>query len=200
MARLRIMHISTRLILGGSQENTVLSCEGQADRGHTVSLVYGPIYGPEGSLLERVKRHGGVETIETPRLVRQVSPVKDLRCYDDLRGIIRGWKPDVVHTHSSKAGILARLAAWKQRVPCVVHTIHGPTPCASRPWPRASAAASSTSRSTRAWRRSRSSIRPGCGQTCARNWALPRTTSSWAPCRVLPSSRATTTCLTHSSH
>ncbi|MHC4303171.1 MAG: glycosyltransferase family 4 protein [Planctomycetota bacterium] len=125
MARLRIMHISTRLILGGSQENTVLSCEGQADRGHTVSLVYGPIYGPEGSLLERVKRHGGVETIETPRLVRQVSPVKDLRCYDDLRGIIRGWKPDVVHTHSSKAGILARLAAWKQRVPCVVHTIHG---------------------------------------------------------------------------
>ena len=42
MAPLRIMHISTRLILGGSQENTVLSCEGQADRGHTVSLVYGP--------------------------------------------------------------------------------------------------------------------------------------------------------------
>ncbi len=58
-APLRIMHISTRLILGGSQENTVLSAEGQADLGHAVSMVYGPIYGPEGSLLDRVRRHGG---------------------------------------------------------------------------------------------------------------------------------------------
>ena len=122
---LRIMHISTRLILGGSQENTVLSCEGQADAGHTVSLVYGPIYGPEGSLLERLKHHGGIETIETPNLVRDLSPLRDVRCYFDLKRIIAQHKPDVVHTHSSKAGILGRLAAWKARVPCVVHTIHG---------------------------------------------------------------------------
>ncbi len=119
------MHISTRLILGGSQENTVLSAEGQADAGHDVSLVYGPIYGPEGSLLERVTAHGGIETIETPRLVRQLAPIRDLRCYFDLRSIIRERKPDVVHTHSSKAGVLGRLAAWKERVPCVAHTIHG---------------------------------------------------------------------------
>ncbi len=122
---IRIMHISTRLILGGSQENTVLSCEGQADLGHTVSLVYGPIYGPEGSLLERVKQHGGIETIQTPNLVRDLSLVRDVRCYFDLKRIIADWKPDIVHTHSSKAGILGRLAAWKMRVPCVVHTIHG---------------------------------------------------------------------------
>lgn len=122
---MRIMHISTRLILGGSQENTVLSCEGQADRGHDVSLVFGPIYGPEGSMLERVQRHGGIETIETPRLVRQIAPIKDMRSTRDLRKIIRAWKPDVVHTHSSKAGILGRIAAWKELTPCVVHTIHG---------------------------------------------------------------------------
>ena len=67
---LRIMHISTRLILGGSQENSVLSCEGQVERGHQVSLVYGPIYGPEGSLLDRVHKHDRIETIETPHLVR----------------------------------------------------------------------------------------------------------------------------------
>lgn len=119
------MHISTRLILGGSQENTVLSCEGQADAGHTVRLVYGPIYGPEGSLLERVKQHGGIETIETSNLVRDLSPVRDVRCYFDLKRIIADWKPDVVHTHSSKAGVLGRLAAWRARVPCIVHTIHG---------------------------------------------------------------------------
>jgi glycosyltransferase involved in cell wall biosynthesis len=119
------MHISTRLILGGSQENTVLSCAGQADAGHAVSLVYGPIYGPEGSLLERARAHGGYETIETPDLVRQVAPWRDRRCYGALRAIMREWKPDVVHTHSSKAGILGRLAAWRERVPCVIHTIHG---------------------------------------------------------------------------
>jgi len=122
---MRIMHISTRLILGGSQENTVLSCEGQADDGHKVSLVFGPIYGPEGSMLDRVRAHGKIETIETPRLVREVAPIKDWRCARDLKKIIRDWKPDVVHTHSSKAGILGRAAAWRCRVPCVVHTIHG---------------------------------------------------------------------------
>lgn len=121
----RIMHISTRLILGGSQENTVLSCEGQVANGHTVSLVYGPIYGPEGSMLDRVRAHGGIEAIETPNLVRQLAPLRDARCLRDLRRLMRAWKPDVVHTHSSKAGILGRMAAWREDVPCVVHTIHG---------------------------------------------------------------------------
>jgi glycosyltransferase involved in cell wall biosynthesis len=119
------MHISPRLILGGSQENTVLSCEGQVDDGHPVALVYGPIYGPEGSLRERARDHGGIELIETPHLVRRLSPLHDALCKGALRRIIRRWKPDVVHTHSSKAGVLGRLAAWKEQVPCVVHTIHG---------------------------------------------------------------------------
>jgi glycosyltransferase involved in cell wall biosynthesis len=121
----RIMHISTRLILGGSQENTVLSCEGQAERGHDVSLVFGPIYGPEGSLLERARAHGGIECIETPHLIRPLHPIRDWRCYRDLLRLIREWKPDVVHTHSSKAGILGRAAAWKCDVRCIIHTIHG---------------------------------------------------------------------------
>jgi len=128
---MRIMHISTRLILGGSQENTVLSCEGQSRRGHDVALVFGPIYGPEGSLLAHVKAFRtsddrAIETIETPNLTRELHPLKDWRCYQDLRRLIRDWKPDVVHTHSSKAGILGRFAAWKERVSCVIHMIHGP--------------------------------------------------------------------------
>ena len=111
----------------------MLSCEGQAapPYNHDVSLVFGPIYGPEGSLLQRVQQfHAAnrktIQTIETPNLVRELNPLKDLKCYFDLRRIIREWKPDVVHTHSSKAGILGRLAAWKESVPCVIHTIHGP--------------------------------------------------------------------------
>jgi glycosyltransferase involved in cell wall biosynthesis len=122
---MNIMHISTRLILGGSQENTVLSCMGQADDGHHVDLVYGPIHGPEGTLLPDVEAHGGINTIETPNLVREISPQRDLACYQELIECIRERKPDVVHTHSSKAGILGRSAAWKAGVPAVIHTIHG---------------------------------------------------------------------------
>ncbi len=134
---LTILHISTRLILGGSQENTVLSCEGQAELGHEVHLAYGPIFGPEGSLYERASSFRAstgarIGMHELPNLVREIHPIKDLRCLRrDLRGLIREIEPDVVHTHSSKAGILGRWAAWitrdrRGRRPGVVHTIHGP--------------------------------------------------------------------------
>lgn len=136
---LTILHISTRLILGGSQENTVLSCEGQAEAGHEVHLAFGPIYGPEGSLLERVSafrtRDGRrIHLHELPNLVREINPVKDHFCFHrDLKRLIAEVEPDVVHTHSSKAGILGRWAAWRARRggglggrPAVVHTIHGP--------------------------------------------------------------------------
>lgn len=123
----RIMHISTRLILGGSQENTVLSCEGQAALGHEVHLAYGPIHGPEGSMLDRVRAFGRIETHEVPHLVRPVRPIADWRAQGELRRLIDRIQPDVVHTHSSKAGILGRIAAWNARCkPVVVHTIHGP--------------------------------------------------------------------------
>lgn len=114
---MRILHVSTRLILGGSQENTVLSCEGQARLGHEVHLAFGPIYGPEGSMLRRVEafrtRDGrGITTHEIPHLVRQVSPIADARAYRELKALVRRVRPDIVHTHSSKAGILGRAAAW----------------------------------------------------------------------------------------
>lgn len=129
---MRILHVSTRLILGGSQENTVLSCEGQARLGHEVHLAFGPIYGPEGSLLARVQAFrtatgAGVTTHVVPDMVRQVHPLRDVRAYRQLRALIGQLRPDVVHTHSSKAGIIGRAAAWASRPrPATVHTIHGP--------------------------------------------------------------------------
>ncbi|GAB5497213.1 MAG: glycosyltransferase family 4 protein [Phycisphaerales bacterium] len=134
---LKILHISTRLILGGSQENTVLSCEGQARLGHEVHLAFGPIFGPEGSMLERVQNYRtddgrGIKTHELPNMVREVNPFKDHFCFHrDLKNLMRDVQPDVVHTHSSKAGILGRWAAWKFGAnngnrPAIVHTIHGP--------------------------------------------------------------------------
>ncbi|MEL6329952.1 MAG: glycosyltransferase family 4 protein [Planctomycetota bacterium] len=151
MPALRILHISTRLILGGSQENTVLSCEGQAGLGHDVHLAFGPIFGPEGSLLERAQQFrtsdGRAITLhQIPSLVREINPRKDWACLFALKRLIEEIEPDIVHTHSSKAGILGRAAAWaihrrnlrtpgsatqvpggSSRVtPAVIHTIHGP--------------------------------------------------------------------------
>src|SRR5688572_28081557 len=118
---MKILHLITRLILGGAQENTVLTCEGLAKRGHEVTLAFGPIYGPEGSLLERAKT-GGYELVELSAMVRSVNPWTDWRCYQQCRRLIRRLKPDVVHTHSSKAGIVGRAAATAEGVPAVVHT------------------------------------------------------------------------------
>ncbi|MEX0744196.1 MAG: glycosyltransferase, partial [Phycisphaeraceae bacterium] len=127
-----ILHIITRLILGGAQQNTVMSCAAQVAAGHDVTLAYGPIHGPEGSLLEQAQL-SGARLVEVPSLRRAVSPAHDPACYFALRKLVREVQPDVVHTHSSKAGILGRAAAWAQRRantdgrlrPIVVHTVHG---------------------------------------------------------------------------
>src|SRR4051794_15601019 len=102
---MRIIHVITRLIVGGAQENTLLSCEGQHDLGHEVTLITGPALGPEGSLLERATRYGyRVEVIEQMR--RAILPLKDFGTYRRLVRRFRELRPDVVHTHSSKAGIV----------------------------------------------------------------------------------------------
>lgn len=122
---MRVMHVITRFIRGGAQENTLLTLRGQvAAWPGEVVLVTGPTTGPEGSLLSDAEKLG-VPIIEVPTMLREVSPLNDWRAYWSLRKLIRDWRPDVVHTHSSKAGVLGRLAAAHERVPRIIHTIHG---------------------------------------------------------------------------
>src|SRR6266550_7780304 len=121
---MRIVHIITRLIVGGAQENTLISCEGQHRHGHEVTLMTGPAIGPEGSLMERAAAGGyRVEVVDQMR--RAILPGKDYSTYRWLVKRLRENAPDVVHTHSSKAGIIGRYAAKKAGVPAVIHTIHG---------------------------------------------------------------------------
>ena len=121
---MKIAHIITRLSVGGAQENTLLSCEGQHARGHEVTLITGPAEGPEGSLMERARGAGyRVEVVE--EMKRAILPVKDWKTYRALARRLRELNPDVVHTHSSKAGIIGRYAARAAGVRAVIHTIHG---------------------------------------------------------------------------
>lgn len=125
MARkLNVCHVITRMIVGGAQENTLYSCQGLLEHGHNVTLVTGPSPGPEGELLSRTCPPG-LEVIEIPEMVRELNPSKDFTAYRKLRRLFHERNFDVVHTHASKAGILGRLAAWREKVPFVVHTVHG---------------------------------------------------------------------------
>jgi len=121
---LNIAHVITRLIIGGAQENTLQTVENQYSLdGHHVTLITGPATGPEGSLMERAA-HGGFRLETIPSLVRSIHPYHDWRAYRELLHLLKEIDPDIVHTHSSKAGILGRRAAFRLGLP-VVHTIHG---------------------------------------------------------------------------
>ncbi len=121
---MKTVHFITRLIVGGAQENTLLTCEDQIRlHGDDVLLVTGPGLGPEGSLEERAKRNG-VPMRVLPNLVRAIRPWSDWRAYRELKQVLREYRPDVLHTHSSKAGVIGRAAGAAVGVP-VVHTVHG---------------------------------------------------------------------------
>jgi glycosyltransferase involved in cell wall biosynthesis len=122
---MRIAHVITRMIIGGAQENTLLTCEDLVrDYGDDVLLITGPPLGPEGSLLERA-RASGVPTIVLPELRREIQPLRDLAAYRALKHRLRVFAPEVVHTHSGKGGLLGRMAASAINVPVIVHTVHG---------------------------------------------------------------------------
>jgi len=124
--RIRCIHVITRLILGGAQENTLLTVEGLCRTpGYETLLVTGPAVGPEGSLLDRARRNN-VPCLVLPSLKRAISPWHDVVAYRALLDLFRDRRPHIVHTHSSKAGILGRIAASRAGVPVIVHTIHGP--------------------------------------------------------------------------
>ncbi len=124
---MRVAHVITRLIVGGAQENTIASVLGLRQKpGLEVSLISGPTSGPEGSLEPRVAQIPGLLTI-VPELVRPISPLQDWLALRKLTRLFREQRPDIVHTHSGKAGVLGRLAAHAAGVPIIVHTIHGPS-------------------------------------------------------------------------
>ena len=130
---MKVVHVITRLIIGGAQENTLLTCEGlHRDYGDQVTLISGPALGPEGSLVERAER-GGYGFRLLPELRRAVSIRRDWASYRLLLALFRELRPDIVHTHSSKAGILGRAAAAKLHIPAV-HTVHGPSFHPGQPW------------------------------------------------------------------
>ncbi len=125
---MKIVHIITRLILGGAQENTLITCKVLAQRGHDVTLVTGPALGPEGELFNQAQGQD-YKVVVVDRLRRAINPFNDAVSYFRIKKLLRQLQPDIVHTHSAKAGILGRFAGNKLKTQNpklkIVHTLHG---------------------------------------------------------------------------
>ncbi|XZE54759.1 glycosyltransferase family 4 protein [Planctomycetaceae bacterium SH139] len=122
---MRVAHLITRMIIGGAQENTLFNClDLIRQHGDEVLLITGPALGPEGDLLSQ-GRGGELPVRKLDSLRRSLHPLRDWRAFREITQVLKEFRPDVVHTHSAKAGILGREAAWRLAVPAIVHTVHG---------------------------------------------------------------------------
>lgn len=121
MGKIKVAHIITLLELGGAQQNTLWTCEHLNREKYEVILISG-----EGAFLdESAKKIPDLRIYFVSEMVREIRPWKDLLCLVRLLWILQREKPKIVHTHSSKAGILGRIAARLCGVPCIIHSIHG---------------------------------------------------------------------------
>ena len=120
-ARARVLHVITQLELGGAQQNTLYTCA-HLDRSRFAPSL---ACGPGGLLDEEARGTADLPVRFVPSLVRPVRPHRDLAALVALRRAISELRPDIVHTHSSKAGIVGRWAARFAGVRRIVHSIHG---------------------------------------------------------------------------
>jgi glycosyltransferase involved in cell wall biosynthesis len=117
---MHIMHVVTRLLRAGSEENTFETCRAQAFAGHQVTLVHGRDFDPYWYENPTC----GVRLVSVSEMVHPIRFFADLHAYQKLRKMFVTLKPDVIHTHQSKAGVLGRLAASVLPDALIVHGVH----------------------------------------------------------------------------
>ncbi len=122
--RIKVLHIITVFSIGGATENTLFTVEGLKSLGYDVSILTGPNIPSEGSLFKAAWQ-SEVNVTVINELRRSIHPFYDVIAFFEIFKIIRKGKFHIVHTHSSKAGLLGRLAARCARTPIIIHTIHG---------------------------------------------------------------------------
>lgn len=121
---IRVMRIIARLNVGGPAIHVVLLTEHLRPPEFESLLVCGKI-GPHEGDMAYLARERGIEPVLVAELGRELSPLRDVMTLFKLWRLMRRFKPDVVHTHTAKAGFAGRVAAWLARVPVRVHTYHG---------------------------------------------------------------------------
>jgi glycosyltransferase involved in cell wall biosynthesis len=118
-----VLHLITRLDAGGSALSTVVVSDKIRNYNFDSELIFGATSDSEGKIRNDLERRR-LKFCELPELVRNPAPVRDIKALIGLIKIIREKQPAIIHTHTSKAGTLGRIAAWWAGIP-VVHTPHG---------------------------------------------------------------------------
>ena len=119
----KILHVITRLDPGGSATNTIVSADQLRKHGFDTFLAYGPTHDPDRTVRHLLDKLN-IKQFLIPNLVRNPSPLKDWQAMRQLRNIIRDGHFDLIHTHTSKAGVLGRMASHACKKPSI-HTPHG---------------------------------------------------------------------------
>ncbi len=119
-----ILHVITRMTCGGAQENTLATVRGLREKGYGVTLLTGPAWGKEGEILSQAIEEKN-DVVVLPGLVREINLLLDFYIFIKLWMLLLQNRYVMIHTHTSKAGFLGRLAAFLSRIPVVVHTPHG---------------------------------------------------------------------------
>ncbi len=127
-----VLHIITRLDMGGSAQNTLFTCIGLAEK-YNIILAHGLSLESSMTVDEMRSVETGMENANKKgvkiypllSLIRRINPVYDFLAFYSIWQLIRKEKPAIVHTHSSKAGLLGRWAAKMVGTPHIIHTPHG---------------------------------------------------------------------------
>jgi glycosyltransferase involved in cell wall biosynthesis len=125
--RVKVLRVIARLNMGGPALHVAYLTSGLTERGYDTTLVAGTLARGESSM-QFVARDLGIDVTQLPQLHREVSPVYDTLAVRRLVSIIRRDRPQILHTHTAKAGAIGRVAAvlaGDARPPVIVHTFHG---------------------------------------------------------------------------
>ena len=125
--RVKILRVIARLNMGGPALHVAYLTEGLTKRGYDTTLVSGSLARGEDSMAFVAEAHG-VEVVRIDELGREISPLRDLMATIRLAKLIRKERPQILHTHTAKAGTVGRVAALlagSRRPPIIVHTFHG---------------------------------------------------------------------------
>ncbi|MHB8929040.1 MAG: glycosyltransferase family 4 protein [Melioribacteraceae bacterium] len=120
----KVLNIITLFSVGGATETVVSMAHGLILRGYEVHIATGPNIPTEGSMYEVTDRLN-IPVFTFPKLMRKINLFNDVQIIFQLARFIKKNSYDIVHTHSSKAGVVGRIAAWLAGTPVRVHTIHG---------------------------------------------------------------------------
>jgi glycosyltransferase involved in cell wall biosynthesis len=120
----RLLILINRLVIGGHIFDTIPLTHKLKEE-FEILFVYGERKADEIEAFFLLTKYPGIQVKKIPSLKRSLNPFKDIDAFIGVDRIVRAFKPDIIHTHGAKPGLIGRLVGWKQNIPVVIHTYHG---------------------------------------------------------------------------